>query len=184
VGDFIQNFCGLLRISELYNRSLIHNLTNYNIQLTYGWKSIERLEFQSHQLSGELAYMLYNTQITIRGFFSKVLGTLELLMYTSKVSRTLLKKPHLIICPALCKAKFLLLGNLYSKYLQKAKTLVECLASNFRVLRFFPRSFLPVLAWNTTEKNIENFPGSPKYDAKHWVSRIWKIESLALYIYR
>ena len=81
--------------------------------------------------------MLYNMQITIRDFFSKVLGALELLMYTSKVSRTLLKKPHLIICPALCKAKFLLLGNLNSKHLQKAETLAECLASNFRVRGFF-----------------------------------------------
>lgn len=147
--------------------------------------------------------MLYNMQITIRDFFSRVLGALELLIalsiwikcklskslikwtglkYTSKVSRTLLKKPHLIICPALCKAKFLLLGNLNSKHLQKAETLTECLASNFRVRGsfswFFPRSFLPVLAWNTTEKNIENFPGSQKYDAKHW---ILTFESLSLW---
>ena len=28
--------------------------------------------------------------------------------------------------------------------------------------------FLPVLASKSTEKNIENFPESPKYDAKHW----------------
>ena len=34
----------------------------------------------------------------------------------------------------------------------------------------FPQSFLSVLAWKTTEKTIENFPGSPKYDAKHWAN--------------
>ena len=33
---------------------------------------------------------------------------------------------------------------------------------------FFSWSFLPVLAWKTTEKTMENFSGSPKYDAKHW----------------
>ena len=33
---------------------------------------------------------------------------------------------------------------------------------------FFFRSFLPVLAWTTTEKPMEKFPGSPRYDAKHW----------------
>ena len=33
---------------------------------------------------------------------------------------------------------------------------------------FFPQSFLPVIAWKTTKKNIENLSGSPKYDAKQW----------------
>ena len=46
---------------------------------------------------------------------------------------------------------------------------MECLASNFCVPWFFPwffpRSFLPVLAWKLRKKH---FPGSPKYDAKHW----------------
>ena len=33
---------------------------------------------------------------------------------------------------------------------------------------FSSQSFLLLLAWQTTEKNLENFPGSLKYDAKHW----------------
>ena len=36
----------------------------------------------------------------------------------------------------------------------------------------FSRSFLPVLAWETTEKHMENFPGFPKYDAKHWANEL------------
>ena len=36
----------------------------------------------------------------------------------------------------------------------------------------FSRSFLPVLAKKTTEKNMENFSGYPKYDTKHWTSCI------------
>ena len=41
---------------------------------------------------------------------------------------------------------------------------------------FFPWSFLPVLAWKTTKKNMEHFPGSPKYDAKHWaiIKNCWQ----------
>ena len=27
-----------------------------------------------------------------------------------------------------------------------------------------------MLAWKTTEKNMENFPGFPRYDAKHWAN--------------
>ena len=35
---------------------------------------------------------------------------------------------------------------------------------------FFPRSFLPVLnSLKNYGKNMENLPGSPKYDSKHWV---------------
>ena len=46
----------------------------------------------------------------------------------------------------------------------------EFSGSTFRVSKFFPwffcRSFL--VSWKTTEKTVENFPGSPKYNAKHW----------------
>ena len=33
---------------------------------------------------------------------------------------------------------------------------------------FFSWSFLPVLAWKTTEKNMGNFPRSLKNETKHW----------------
>ena len=42
-------------------------------------------------------------QITIWGFFSKVLETLEVYHLISKVFRTLLKKPQIAICPAYSK---------------------------------------------------------------------------------
>lgn len=90
--------------SSEYLNNIIKPTTIYSC--TYGWKSIERLEFQSHKLSCRLAYMLYNTVITMRGIFSKVLGTLEMWWYTSKISRTLVEKPQLINCPTLSKAKF------------------------------------------------------------------------------
>ena len=36
--------------------------------------------------------------------------------------------------------------------------------------RFFPWSFLLVLAWKTTEINMENSPRSEKYNAQRWVT--------------
>ena len=39
---------------------------------------------------------------------------------------------------------------------------------------FFPWSFLPVLAWKTLKQNVENFPGSPKYDARHLANDSFK----------
>ena len=34
----------------------------------------------------------------------------------------------------------------------------------------FSQGFLSMLAWKITEKTIENFPGPPKYDYKHWAN--------------
>ena len=47
----------------------------------------------------------------------------------------------------------------------------------------FPQSFLPVLAWKTTEKTIEISPDPLKYDAKHWAIVI-KTKHLKSFIVR
>ena len=49
-----------------------------------------------------------------------------------------------------------------------AHALAECLALNFQAL-WNSHTFLPVLAWKSKEKTLENFPRSQKYEAKHWV---------------
>ena len=35
----------------------------------------------------------------------------------------------------------------------------------------FPQMFL---AWKNMEQNTQNFPGSPRYDAKHWANNLFR----------
>ena len=57
--------------------------------------------------------------------------------------------------------------NISNKYLSRMFS-IKFMGPIIISVIFVPRSFLPVLAWKTTEKTMENFTGSRKCDAKHW----------------
>ena len=60
-------------------------------------------------------------------------------------------------------------------FFQISYSLAECVASNFRVPLNFPMLFqctyfLACASLKNYGENMEKFPGSLKYDAKHWAN--------------